>query len=122
MKIARWHAPRLEPTPLAWITALVLAAACFATVSVAQTPEVRGAHEGMAASETTDDLGITIPFASVDFAARRYPATNEFPTGPAIGERLPEFKLPNHNGERVDFHADRGDSRAIVVFYRSASW
>jgi hypothetical protein len=44
----------------------------------------------------------------------------EFPTGPAVGDRLPEFKLPNQDGDMIDFHADRGDCKAIVVFYRSA--
>jgi hypothetical protein len=107
---------------LVGLAVLVAAAAAFATLAAAQTPEVRGAHEGMPAGETTDDLGITVPIAPVDFPARRYPATDEFPTGPAIGERLPEFALPNHNGEIVDFYADRGDSKAIVVFHRSAAW
>lgn len=95
-------------------------------VSIAGAQEspdrIRGAHEGMAPGEKTDDLGITVPMASVDFPARRYPASEEFPTGPDIGERLPEFSLPNQHGELIDFHADRGDSKAIVVFYRSAVW
>ena len=88
----------------------------------AQTAKVRGAHEGMAPGEKTDDLGITVPLAPVDFPARRYPATDDFPTGPAVGERLPEFTLPNQDGEMIDFHADRGESKAIVVFYRSVVW
>jgi len=83
---------------------------------------VRGAHEGMAPGEKTDDLGITVPVASVDFPARRYPATHDFPTGPEIGERLPEFALPNQDGKTIDFHKDRGDSKSIVVFYRSVVW
>ncbi len=83
---------------------------------------VRGAHEGMAADEKTDDLGITVPRAPVSSPGRRYPATWEFLTGPEVGERLPEFSLPNQNGELVDFHQDRGDSKAIVVFYRSVVW
>ena len=84
--------------------------------------KVRGAHEDMAPGEKTDDLGITVPVAPVDFPARRYPASEEFPTGPAVGERLPDFELPNQHGEMVDFHADRGGSKSIVVFYRSAVW
>ncbi len=87
----------------------------------ASTP-VRGAHEGMGANEWTDDLGITVPMAPVSYPARRYPATMEFPTGPGVGERLPEFTLPNQDGELIDFHKDRGNSKAIVVFYRSAVW
>ncbi len=83
---------------------------------------VRGAHEGLEANERTDDLGITVPMASVSHPGRRYPATMEFPTGPELGERLPEFTLPNQNGDLIDFHKDRGNSKAIVVFYRSAVW
>ena len=87
----------------------------------ASTP-VRGAHEGLEANERTDDLGITVPMAPVSHPGRRYPADIEFPTGPEVGERLPEFTLPNQDGELVDFHKDRGTSKAIVVFYRSAVW
>ena len=54
--------------------------------------------------------------------AQRIPETQDFPTGPAIGERLPDFTLPNQRGEAVDFHADRGGQKAAVVFQRSAVW
>ncbi len=43
-------------------------------------------------------------------------------TGPDIGERLPDFELPDANGHIVRFHHDRGTSKAAVVFYRSAVW
>lgn len=43
-------------------------------------------------------------------------------TGPAIGERLPDFDLPDAFGRQVRFHEDRGHSRAALVFYRSAVW
>lgn len=108
-------------------TATILAVAGL-TVSLASAADadtstpVRGAHEGMNANERTDDLGITVPIAPVSHPGRRYPASLEFPTGPDVGERLPEFTLPNQNGELIDFHKDRGTSKAIVVFYRSAVW
>ena len=44
------------------------------------------------------------------------------PTGPEIGERLPDFRLPDARGRTIDFHADRGDAPAAVVFFRSAVW
>jgi hypothetical protein len=44
------------------------------------------------------------------------------PTGPEVGERLPDFELPDARGRRVRFHEDRGRARAAVVFYRSAVW
>ena len=43
-------------------------------------------------------------------------------TGPEVGERLPDFQLPDAGGQIVDFHADRGSAKAAVVFYRSAVW
>ena len=107
--------------PLFWATPVLLAFG-LAVSAGAQAPEkVKGAHEALPVGERTDDLGITVP-VPVDYPARRYPASQEFPTGPEIGERLPEFSLPNQNGEMVDYHADRGGSKSIVVFYRSAVW
>lgn len=44
------------------------------------------------------------------------------PTGPEIGERLPDWVLPDAYGRRIDYHADRGQSKSVVVFYRSAVW
>jgi hypothetical protein len=103
---------------------MLLLAVCAGEIALAAENDstVRGAHEGLAPNEKTDDLGITVPMAPVSHPARRYPATAEFPTGPAIGERLPEFSLPNQNGELIDFHKDRGDAKSIVIFYRSAVW
>ena len=46
----------------------------------------------------------------------------EFPTGPGIGERLPDIVAPNHDGQIVDAHAERGDGPLVMVFYRSAVW
>ncbi|MEM1155003.1 MAG: hypothetical protein AAGI44_12760 [Pseudomonadota bacterium] len=43
-------------------------------------------------------------------------------TGPGIGEVLPDFALPDAFGNLVDFHADRGQRKAALVFYRSAVW
>ena len=42
--------------------------------------------------------------------------------GPAIGERLPDFVLPDAFGREIDFHRDRGEAKAVVVFFRSAVW
>ncbi len=86
----------------------------------AQEP-VRAAHENLAPDTETDDLGITVPIPA-SHPARRYPASDEFPTGPEVGERLPTFSLPNQHGRMVDYHTDRGESKSIVVFYRSAVW
>ena len=44
------------------------------------------------------------------------------PAGPAVGERLPDFELPDQHGQAIRFHDDRGNAKAAVVFYRSAVW
>ena len=87
----------------------------------AEGEDVKAAHETIDAKGFTDDLGIFVG-VPVSHPARRYPALKEFPSGPDVGERLPEFTLPNQHGEPVDFHADRGTAKAVVVFYRSADW
>ena len=68
----------------------------------------------------TDELGFEAP------AAVGLPVRANLPKGmqigPEIGERLPDFSLPDQNGNVIDFHADRGLSPAVIVFYRSAVW
>ena len=46
----------------------------------------------------------------------------DHPAGPAVGERLPDFELPDAFGRVVNFHHDRDGRPAVVVFYRSAVW
>jgi len=43
-------------------------------------------------------------------------------TGPEVGDRLPDWTLPDSNGETIRYHDDRGSSKSAVVFYRSAVW
>ncbi len=43
-------------------------------------------------------------------------------TGPEIGDKLPDFVLPDQHGRAVDFHTDRDGAKAVVVFFRSAVW
>ena len=43
-------------------------------------------------------------------------------TGPEVGERLPDFELPDASGLLVDYHRSRAGAKSVVVFYRSAVW
>ena len=67
-----------------------------------------------------DELGFDAP------APLGHPGHSGLPeghsTGPEIGERLPDFVLPDAHGNHVDLHESRGDAKAVVVFYRSAVW
>jgi len=42
--------------------------------------------------------------------------------GPAVGSTFPDFELPDANGNQVSLNGWRAGRRALVVFYRSASW
>ena len=50
------------------------------------------------------------------------PFDEDFLTGPAIGEPVPDFVLPDQSGRLVHFSEDRGENRALILFHRSASW
>ena len=99
-----------------------------ASVPHAEQPEpesaVRGAHESVERPQETvvDDHGLSVDGLPIDLPARVSPSSADSPSGPEVGERLPEFTLSNQHGEAIDFHADRGGQQAVVVFYRSAVW
>ncbi|MCZ6890516.1 MAG: hypothetical protein O7H39_18660 [Gammaproteobacteria bacterium] len=67
-----------------------------------------------------DALGFDAPAPLGHPARAGLPAGHA--TGPNIGERLPDFELPDAFGNSVSFHAARGDAPAAVVFFRSAVW
>ena len=52
----------------------------------------------------------------------RSPLTDDFPTGPAVGQRVPDFTLPDQHGQPVNLATARGGNRALIVFHRSARW
>ena len=50
------------------------------------------------------------------------PVSDDFPTGPEIGQTVPDFTLPDQSGRPVAFSAARDGRQALILFYRSASW
>jgi hypothetical protein len=42
--------------------------------------------------------------------------------GPQVGERVPEFSLPDQNGNTQTLQSIMGPRGAVLVFYRSADW
>lgn len=55
-------------------------------------------------------------------APRRYPASDEFPTGPGIGDAFPAAALRDQHGEPVHLPDAAVGQPALVVFHRSARW
>ena len=50
------------------------------------------------------------------------PIDDRFPTGPAVGEPVPDFVLPDQFGNTVRLSEARGAGKALILFHRSASW
>ena len=50
------------------------------------------------------------------------PGPEQFKTGPAEGEPLPDFSLPSHEGPVIQFTRHRADRPALVHFFRSVEW
>ena len=50
-------------------------------------------------------------------------AQNDDPkTGPRIGEKIPDFTLPDQSGKRWSLHDLMGPKGLLLVFVRSADW
>lgn len=50
------------------------------------------------------------------------PPDENFSKGPAVGEPVPDFTLPDQFGNPITLSKARGNNRALILFYRSASW
>jgi hypothetical protein len=42
--------------------------------------------------------------------------------GPAVGARIPEFRLKDQDGQERTLKSIAGKKGAVLVFYRSADW
>ncbi len=67
-----------------------------------------------------DETGFEAPAPLGHPGRRGLPAGH--PTGPEIGQWLPDFTLPDHTGREINFHQDRNGAKAAVVFFRSVVW
>lgn len=84
---------------------------------------LRAAHEAVTDPSNTfvDEFGLEAG-VSIDHPGVVHPDSADFPTGPTVGERLPDFTLPNQHGEAINFRRHHEGQRAVLVFYRSAVW
>ena len=80
--------------------------------------QIRGL--AMANEEFVDEFGFYGPMP-ISSTHRTIPK-REFPPGLAAGELAPNFRLKNQFGDLIDFHADRGNSKAALLFFRSVVW
>ena len=40
----------------------------------------------------------------------------------SVGDKLPDFRLPDQHGRIVHYEEDRAGAKSVVVFYRSTVW
>lgn len=66
------------------------------------------------------DAGLPVPAEVRD---RHVQATNDgYATGPDPGERVPDFSLPDENGDIRSLKDLTGTGGLFLVFHRSAEW
>lgn len=53
---------------------------------------------------------------------RPSPMTENWTTGPEVGERIPDFQGVDQNGVVRSFNDIKGPNGAYIVFQRSADW
>ena len=70
--------------------------------------------------EYRDEFGGIGPLPASD--GQRIPPEEGFFTGPEVGSPFPGFTLRSSTGGTMDLHADRGQAKAAIVFFRSAVW
>ena len=80
--------------------------------------DCRGAE--LAPNQFEDHEGYVGPLPP-GFGPRSNPL-DDFPTGPKVGERLPDVVASDSSGHTVDLHTDRDGQPAVLVFIRSAVW
>jgi hypothetical protein len=71
--------------------------------------------------------GLGIALAIVVFGAGCDGMENRSPIevaslGPQVGEQVPEFSLPDQNGQVQNLESILGPNGALLLFHRSADW
>jgi hypothetical protein len=49
-------------------------------------------------------------------------AAAAIPSGPAVGQPVPDFRLQDQNGQFQTLRSILGPKGALLVFFRSADW
>jgi hypothetical protein len=65
--------------------------------------------------------GVLIAFA-FEFREPAQVQAQTLKTGPAIGQKIPAFELPDHTGKTQNFESLRGPKGLLLLFHRSADW
>jgi cytochrome oxidase Cu insertion factor (SCO1/SenC/PrrC family) len=64
---------------------------------------------------------LTVPGQAQEFD-RPSSSDESMTTGPAVGERIPDFAGIDQHGKRLSWSEIKGPNGALILFYRSADW
>jgi hypothetical protein len=67
-------------------------------------------------------VGILLIASSTFASAQTRTPIDVSALGPQVGERVPEFSLPDQNGQLQSLESVRGPNGSLILFHRSADW
>jgi cytochrome oxidase Cu insertion factor (SCO1/SenC/PrrC family) len=70
---------------------------------------------------TTLAAALFMAFSTMATAQTRTPI-DVSSLGPQVGDRVPDFSLPDQNGEAQTLGSLKGPNGIILLFHRSADW
>lgn len=73
-------------------------------------------------SSTTGWLCALIAATTVSVTAQQVRRVDVSKLGPRVGQRVPDFTLPDQHGKSRTLQSVMGPKGAMIVFYRSADW
>jgi cytochrome oxidase Cu insertion factor (SCO1/SenC/PrrC family) len=65
---------------------------------------------------------LTVPAAAAQSSSASSTRIDVSALGPQVGERVPDFSLPDQNGQMRTLQSIMGPKGAVLVFIRSADW
>ena len=61
-------------------------------------------------------------FFPMSIIAQDRPSIDVHSLGPQVGDTVPEFNLPDQNGQMRTLESIKGPNGAMLLFHRSADW
>ena len=65
---------------------------------------------------------IGVMLIAVSVQAQEREALDVSALGPQVGERVPDFSLPDQHGRMQTLQSVMGEKGAMILFHRSADW
>jgi len=66
--------------------------------------------------------GILLMANPISACAQSRTAIDVAALGPQVGERIPDFSLPDQHGQLQSLRSVRGPNGSLILFHRSADW